>query len=385
VRKRQRLGQRVGRVGQRIGQRIGRVGQRERRRRIGEWLRERVGVLLIPMRMRHLPTVALAVICALAASGCGAALGGGDDDVVRVYSARHYDLEPAFEQFHDQTGVNVEFLYGTDAELRERIKAEGENTLADVYMTVDAGNLALAAEDGMFQPMRSPVLERAIPDNLQGPRGLWYGLSVRTRPIVYNPDAVDPSQLSTYEDLADPRWRGRLCLRRSTEVYTQSLVASIIAHHGRDEALRIVSGWADNADILNNDVEILENIESGSCDVGIANHYYLARILEEDPGFDVEIFWPNQDGRGVHVNTSGAGVTKYADDPELARQLIEWLATDGQQAFVEANHEYPANPSVEPDPIIKSFGRFEGDRLDAGQIGALNAEAVELMAEAGYE
>ncbi|HEX2177446.1 MAG TPA: extracellular solute-binding protein [Nocardioidaceae bacterium] len=336
------------------------------------------------MTRRHRLLTALAVLGALTAAGCSSAV-GDDDNVVRVYSARHYDLEPAFERFHDETGIDVEFLYGTDAELRERIRAEGENTLADVYMTVDAGNLALAAEDGMFQPLRSPLLERTIPDSLQHPQGLWYGLSIRTRPIVYNPGAVDPARLSTYEDLADPRWQGRLCLRRSTNVYTQSLVASLIAHHGRQEALRIVSGWADNADILNNDVEILENIESGSCDVGISNHYYLARILEEDPDFGVEIFWPNQDGRGVHVNTSGAGVTRNADDPELAKRLIEWLATDGQQPFVAANHEYPANPDVQPDPVIRRFGEFEGDRLEASRFGALNAEAIELMAEAGYE
>jgi iron(III) transport system substrate-binding protein len=339
-----------------------------------------------PMPRPTLPavtTLVVAVVLSLLASGCTSAL--GDDNVVRVYSARHYDLEPAFERFHDETGVNVEFLYGTDAELRERIQAEGEDTLADVYMTVDAGNLALAAEAGMFQPMRSRLLDRVVPAHLRHPRGLWYGLAVRTRPIVYDPAAVDPSELSTYEDLAGPRWNGRLCLRRSNNVYTQSLVASLIAHHGRDEARRIVSGWADNAQILNNDVEILENIESGSCEVGITNHYYLARLIEEDPGFGVKVFWPNQGGRGVHVNTSGAGVTRHADDPELAKRLIEWLATDGQEPFVDANHEYPANPDVRVDGIIAGFGRYDGDRLDASEFGSLNAEAIAVMAEAGYE
>lgn len=334
------------------------------------------------MRLRPLLVLTATAALSLAVVGCTSAL--GDDDVVRVYSARHYDLEPAFEQFHEQTGINVEFLYGTDAELRERIQAEGDNTLADVYMTVDAGNLALAAEHGMFQPMDSDVLTGAVPRSLRHPDGLWYGLSVRARPIVYNPDAVDPSALSTYEALAAPRWQGRLCLRRSNNVYTQSLVASLIAHHGREEALRIVSGWADNAEILNNDVEILENIESGNCDVGVANHYYLARILEEDPDFGVRVFWPNQQGRGVHINTSGAGVTRNADDPELARRLIEWLATNGQRAFVEANHEYPANPNVAPDDLIAGFGDFRADRLQASAFGSLNAEAIALMAQAGY-
>jgi iron(III) transport system substrate-binding protein len=334
------------------------------------------------VNVRLILPVSVAAV-SLFATGCTAA--AGDDDVVRVYSARHYDLEPAFEQFYDETGIEVEFLYGTDAELRERIEAEGENTLADVYMTVDAGNLALAAEDGMFQPLHSAALDEAIPESLRDPDGLWYGLSRRARTIVYNPDTVDPSELSTYEALAEPQWQGRLCLRRSTNVYTQSLVASLIAHHGEDQALEIVRGWANNAKIFNNDVEILENIESGNCDAGITNHYYLARELDENPDFGVKIFWANQDDRGVHVNISGAGVTKEADNPDLARQLIEWLATDGQQAFVAANHEYPANPTVAPDELIAGFGEFTADPMAASEFGALNAEAVALMAEAGYE
>lgn len=325
----------------------------------------------------------LAVALAIVALGCSGAR--ADDDVVRVYSGRHYDLETAFQQFVDETGVNVEFLYGGDAELRERINAEGEDTLADVYMTVDAGNLALAADAGMFQPLRSETLEAAVPEQLRDPDGLWYGLSMRARTIVYDPDDVDPSQLSTYEALAEPEWEGRLCLRRSTNVYTQSLVASLIANHGRERALQIVRGWADNARILNNDVAILENIAAGACDAGIVNHYYLARMLEDDPTFPVAVFWADQDAQGVHVNVSGAGVTAEADDPELAAQLIEWLATDGQEAFVAGNHEYPVNPEVPPDDLIADLGRFEADPLAAAEFGSLNADAVELMAEAAYQ
>jgi iron(III) transport system substrate-binding protein len=319
----------------------------------------------------------------VALSGCSGAR--ADDEVVRVYSARHYDLETAFEQFVDETGISVEFLYGTDAELRERIAAEGEDTLADVYMTVDAGNLALAADAGIFQPLESETLGAAVSEELRDPDGLWYGLSMRARTIVYDPDDVDPSELSTYEALAEPAWRGRLCLRRSTNVYTQSLVASLIANHGRDRALEIVRGWADNARILNNDVAILENIAADACDVGITNHYYLARELEDDPGFPVELFWANQDAQGVHANVSGAGVTAEADDPNLAAELIEWLATDGQQAFVAGNHEYPVNPAVAPDELVAGFGAFDTDPLNAAEFGALNADAVELMAEAGYQ
>ena len=330
-----------------------------------------------------LRTAALAAVVALVASGCSAA--SADDDVVRVYSARHYDLEPAFEQFAQETGVSVEFLYGSDAELRERIEAEGEDTLADVYMTVDAGNLALAAESGIFAPLESEVLSDAVPEQFRDPQDRWFGLSQRARTIVYDPEAVDPSELSTYEALADPEWEGRLCLRRSTNVYTQSLAASLIIRLGEEEARRVVEGWADNAEIFNNDVEILENIASGQCEVGIVNHYYVARLLQEDPDFPVEVFWPNQDSSGVHVNISGAGVTANADDPELAQQLLEWLATEGQQPFVEGNHEYPVNPDVEPGQLIAGFGEFEADKLNAAEFGSLNGEAIELMAEAGYQ
>lgn len=334
--------------------------------------------------MRGIRLLALVGALVMLATGCGAAA-GADDDVVQVYSGRHYDLEQAFTAFSEQTGVSVEFLFGNDAELRERIAAEGEDTLADVYMTVDAGNLALAARDGVFQPLESDTLSAAVPENLRDPDGLWYGLSQRARTIMYDPADVDPSELSTYEALADPRWADRLCLRRSTNVYTQSLVASLIVHHGRARAVEIVRGWADNARIFNNDIAILENIAAGTCDVGITNHYYLARLLEDDPDFPVAVFWANQSDEGVHVNVSGAGVTANADDPDLAAQLIEWLATQGQDTFVAGNHEYPVNPDVEPEPLIAGFGGFDVDPLNATEFGSRNAEAIAVMAEAGYE
>lgn len=334
------------------------------------------------MSLLRRPLLALLVV-ALAAGLV--ACTDSDDDIVRVYSGRQYDLEQAFEEFTEETGVEVEFLFGDDAELRERINAEGEDTLADVYMTVDAGNLALAADEGIFQPIESDELEAAVPANLRDPDGLWFGLSQRVRTIVYHPDRVDPSELSTYAALAEPQWEGRLCLRRSTNVYTQSLVGSLIANEGEERALEIVTGWADNATILNNDTAILENIEAGTCDAGITNHYYLARILADDPDFPVEIFWADQEGRGAHANISGAGVTANADNPELATQLLEWLATTGQEVFVEGNNEYPVNPDVAPGPIISEFGDFTVDPLNAAEYGRLNPDAIELMAEAGYE
>lgn len=317
-----------------------------------------------------------------------AACSGDDGDTIRVYSGRHYDVEEAFLRFSDETGISVEFLTGTDAELRERIAAEGEETQADVFITVDAGNLAVAAEEGLFQPLDSQTLDAAIPAELRDPDDHWFALSLRARTVVYHPDRVAPDEIpDSYEELADPMWDGRLCLRNSSNVYQQSLVASLIAEHGEEEALRIVEGWADDAEILANDVLILESIAEGLCDVGITNHYYLARLLEEDPSFPVRLHWVDQDGRGVHVNISGGGVTRYADDPELAQQFLEWLATDGQSIFVDGNHEYPANPAVEAEPLIAdAFGTdFVRDPLNPAVFGGLNADAVRLMDQAGYD
>lgn len=324
-----------------------------------------------------LPTAAIVL------AGCSS----DDGDTLRVYTGRHYELEAAFERFSEETGISVEFLSGTDAELRERIAAEGEETQADVFLTVDAGNLAVAAEQGLFQPLDSPILEAAIPEQLRDPDDQWFALSLRARTVVYHPDRVAPDELpDSYEELAEPQWAGRLCLRNSSNVYQQSLVASLIAEHGEDEARRIVEGWADNAEILANDVLILESIADGLCDVGLTNHYYLARLIEEDPEFPVRLHWVDQDGRGVHVNVSGGGVTRYADDPDLAQRFLEWLADEGQSAFVDGNHEYPANPSVTPEPLIaENFGtEFVRDPLNPAVYGGLNAAAVRLMDEAGY-
>jgi iron(III) transport system substrate-binding protein len=336
-----------------------------------------------PLRTR-LRAAAVAITGVTVVAACS----GDGGDALRIYSGRHYGIETAFEQFEDETGIDVEFLTGNDAELRERIEAEGPETEADAYITVDAGNLAAAAEQGLFQPIASPILDEAIPAELRDPDGLWYGLTIRARTIVYATERMTLDEVpTTYEELADPAWKGRLCMRVSTNVYQQSLVASLIATHGEDEALRIVQGWADNAEIVSNDILILDSIADGVCDVGLTNHYYLGRKLEEDPNFPVGLVWANQDDRGVHVNTSGGGVTKYSKHPAEAQQFLEWLATEGQSILVDANHEYPANPAATPEPLITAeFGtEFTRDPLDASVFGALNPDAIRLMDEAGYD
>lgn len=329
--------------------------------------------------------LALLAVVSLFASGCGLF---DDGNTVRVYTGRHYDLEQAFEQFTEETGIDVEFLSGDDAELRERIAAEGEDTTADVYMTVDAGNLWKAAEDGLLARLDSPTLTEAVPAGLRDPEGRWYGLAMRARTVMYNPQRVPESAFDTedtYAQLAEPEWRGRLCMRNSTSPYTQSLVAGLIAGHGERRATEIVRGWVDNdVAIFENDIQILENIDAGRCDVGLTNHYYLARLLVDQPDLSVTPFWASQDGRGVHVNISGAGVLADADNPAKAGRLIEWLATTGQRSFVEGNHEFPTNPTVTPEPVIAGFGEFDYEPINAEAYGQLNARAVTLMNEVGY-
>jgi iron(III) transport system substrate-binding protein len=337
-----------------------------------------------PRRLSPAPAGAALAVLALLLSGCGIAL-GDDGPAIQVYSARSYGAEQAYERFTEQTGIDVEFLNGNDAELRERLAAEGADTEADVYLTVDVANLALAAEQGLLQPVQSTALEQAVPAALRDPQDRWFGLSERARVIIYNEDAVRPEELSTYADLGDPRWKGRMCLRTSTSAYTQSLVASLIAHSGEEEARRAVEGWvANQPQILANDNEIVRTVGAGGCDIGVTNHYYVARERASDPDLGVGVFFPNQETTGTHVNISGAGVTRHADDVPEAVRFLEWLATEGQSLFVDGNFEYPVNRSVRPVEVLDGFGSFRRDELNVGELGRYNAEAVQILTDAGY-
>lgn len=342
---------------------------------------------------RTLRKIALApiAITLLATAACAESEGssGGDskEDVLHVYSGRHYDVEKAFLQFEEETGIDVQFLTGNDAELRERIAAEGDDTEADVYITVDAGNLASAADEGLFQPLDSETLRSVVPEQDRDADDQWFALALRARTIIYNTDALDEDEApKTYADLAEPEWKGRVCLRNAAAQYQQSLVASMIAQDGEEQTLETLEGWAANAEIYGNDVDLINDMAAGACDVGIANHYYLARAIDEDPTIPVDLVWANQGAGGTHINVSGGGITKYADNPEVARQFLEWLGTDGQSVLVDSNFEFPANTEVEPDPLLDdAFGLdFERQPLDATEIGQLNPQAVKLMDQAGF-
>jgi iron(III) transport system substrate-binding protein len=308
---------------------------------------------------------------------------------VVVYSARIEQLiKPLFDAYTRETGVKVNFVTDKEGPLLQRLKAEGENTPADMLITVDAGNLWQAASEGLLRPVQSAVLAANIPAHLRDPDNRWFGLSVRARTIFYNNRKVKPAELSTYEDLASPKWKGRLCLRTSKKVYNQSLVAMMIAEHGEAKTEQIVRGWVANlaTDVFPDDTRMLEAIAAGQCDVGIANTYYFGRLMEKSPGLPLSIFWPNQKDKGVHVNVSGAGITRHAKHEKEAVKLLEWLSSEkAQNLFADVNLEYPANPAVKPDPVVAAWGAFRQNPLNVAKAGELQAAAVRLMDRAGYK
>ncbi len=308
-----------------------------------------------------------------------------DGGMITVYTGRHYGIEPVFEQFTADTGIEVRFTTGNDPELRERLIAEGANTPADVVMTADAANIELSAEAGILSSVESDILVDTIPEDLRSEDNDWFSLSQRARVIVASTERVE-NPPTTYAGVGDPEWQGKLCLRPSTHPYTQSLVASLVIAEGEERATEIVQSWVDNDPLyINSDTDIYKAVADGECDIALANTYYLGRLLTEDPMFPVEIVWPEQDGRGAHVNVSTAAVTANAPNPEGALALIEWLATDGQQQFADANFEYPADPDVEPNEIIAAFGEFTADLPAVRLLGANQPAAVEILSATGYE
>ena len=331
--------------------------------------------------MTRLVTLALALAaCFAVASPLVAA-----DEVV-VYSARHYGQEPAFEAFTKQTGIAVKVLTGDAGPLFERLKAEGDRSPADVLLTVDAGNLWNAARAGLLSPVTSTTLTSNIPAHLRDPENKWFGLTVRARTIMYNKTKVTPAELSTYEALGDPKWKGRLCLRSSGYIYNQSLVATFIKRHGEPRTEAILKGWvANDPKLIQGDTKILEAIASGQCDIGITNSYYLARLLAKDPSFPVAIFWANQQTHGTHVNVSGAGITAHARNRASATRLLEFLSSvEAQQMFASQSMEFPVNPKAESHPIVRSWGSFRQDDINVASAGEFQAAATRLSDRGGY-
>lgn len=312
---------------------------------------------------------------------------------VNIYSARQEELiKPLLDKFTADTGIKVNLITGKPDELISRMVSEGRNSPADILISTDVGRLYRAKQQGVLQSIESEVLTDAIPQALRDPAGLWFGLTMRARPILYVPGKVKPQELSTYEDLASPKWQGRICIRSSDNIYNQSMTASLIAHDGAAKAESWAKGLVANFAMppKGGDRDQIKAAAAGVCDIAIANTYYLGGMLadptQKAAAEKVKVFWPNQDGRGAHINISGAGVAKYAPNKAQAVKLLEYMTNaDAQQWYAEANHEYPVREGVKASAILQGFGEFKADQLQLDKLGELNAEAIRVMDRAGWK
>jgi iron(III) transport system substrate-binding protein len=308
----------------------------------------------------------------------GAAL--AQDNVVNIYSSRHYQTDEAlYAGFTRQTGIKVNRIEAGEDALIERIRNEGARSPADVLVTVDAGRLWRAEQLGLFQPVKSAMLESRIPESFREPGGQWFGFSMRARVIAYNKDKVRPGEIQTYEELAEPKWKGRLCMRSSTNIYNLSLMGALIDHLGEQKA----EAWAKAVranlaqDPKGGDTDQLKAVAAGQCDVTISNQYYYARLARSEKTDDrkvserLGIVFPNQKTWGAHVNISGAGILKNAPHREAAVKFLEYLASDeAQRHFADGNNEWPVVANVKLDnPVLNALGEFKRDRLNVAVLG----------------
>jgi iron(III) transport system substrate-binding protein len=346
---------------------------------------------------RHLPAglVLAAVLGALVLTGCGRQA-NDDAGVINIYSARHYQSDDAlYRAFTEQTGIRVRRIEGTDDALIERIRQEGTASPADILFTVDAGRLWRAEQAGVFQPVESPILRQRIPAHLRHPDGQWFGFSMRARLIFYDKERIEDGAITRYEDLADPRWAGELCIRSGENIYNLSLMASMIAIHGLEEAERWARGVVANfaRKPQGGDTDQIRAVAAGECGIAVANSYYFARLMVSDEPADralVErIGWifPNQADRGTHVNISGAGIVVNSRNAAQALAFLEFLASpDAQTRFARGNNEYPVVAGAALDnPALEELGEFRADPLDAALYGVHQAEAQRALDRAGWQ
>jgi len=320
---------------------------------------------------------------------------GEKQEEVNVYTHRHYEADQKlFDMFTEATGIKVNVVSASADELIQKLELEGANSPADVLITVDAGRLHRAEEKGLLQSINSPALESNIPAKFRDPEGYWFGLTYRARIIAYSKERVKPEELSSYEALTAPEWKGRVLTRSSENIYNQSLLASIIAHHGAEGAQEWAAGLLANMarDPKGSDRDQVKAVASGEGDVAIVNTYYIGIMLndsneeERKAAEKIAIFFPNQEDRGTHINISGAGVTKYAPNKENAIKLIEFLSESQAQEFLaNINFEYPVNPNTEFSDLLKKWGSFKSDNLNLSVLGENNSEAVMVFDRVGWK
>lgn len=318
-----------------------------------------------------------------------------DSKEVNLYTSRHYDVDDElYKQFEQETGIKVNIIKGTEDELLERIKREGEATQADLFMTADVARLYRAKQDGVLQAVSSETLDTQIPAKYQDSEQMWYGLTKRARVIVYNKETVKPEELSTYEALTEPEWKGRVLIRSSENVYNQSLLASFIAIDGEEKAKEWAAGMVANfaRNPEGGDRDQAKAVISGIGDVAIMNTYYLGQMTNSEDPEEVKvagglgIFFPNQETTGTHVNLSGAGITKYAKNKENAIKLLEFLSTpDVQTKFSETNFEYPVNTEAKTSELLTTWGEFKEQDINLSVLGDNNAKAMMIFNEVGWK
>ncbi|MDF1623576.1 MAG: Fe(3+) ABC transporter substrate-binding protein [Pseudohongiella nitratireducens] len=313
---------------------------------------------------------------------------------VNVYSAREENLiKPLLDRFSDETGIRVNLITAGADELTTRMELEGANSPADVLLTVDVGRLWRAKEADLLQSVDSDVLMRQVPSQYRDSDNQWFAASLRSRVIVYDKERVDPSELSTYEALADPKWRGDICVRSSSNIYNQSLVASLVSHNGLDDTQQWAQSLVENfaRSPQGGDRDQIAAVAIGQCQLALVNTYYFAGMInstmddQREQASRVAVFWPNQEGRGAHINISGAAVARHAPNRQEAVQLMEYLVSDeAQEWYAETNNEYPVREGVPVSDTLASWGAFKADNLALEQLGIHNADAVRLMDRAGW-
>ncbi|MFN4340677.1 MAG: Fe(3+) ABC transporter substrate-binding protein [Azonexus sp.] len=315
------------------------------------------------------------------------------EKVLNLYSARHYQTdERLYEHFTRQTGIRINRIEGKEDELMERIRSEGANSPADVFITVDATRLAVADSYGLFAPVKSKLLESRIPPHLH--TDTWFAFSTRARVIIFNRSALKAEDVATYASLADPKLKGKVCSRSGAHPYNLSLVASLIAHEGEAKTEEWARGVVANfaRPPKGGDTDQIRAVAAGECAVAVSNTYYLARLIRSDKVEDrrlmerVGIVWPNQADRGTHINISGAGMVKTAKHPEAAIQFLEYLASDeAQRYFADGNNEWPVVPGVVThNPALEAMGKFKADSLPIGSLASKVVAAQKLLDRAGY-
>ncbi|UIF86897.1 Fe(3+) ABC transporter substrate-binding protein [Cupriavidus sp. UYPR2.512] len=318
------------------------------------------------------------------------------EKVLNLYTARHYQTDEAlYANFTRQTGIKINRIEGQEDPLLERIRNEGANSPADVFITVDIGRLWRAQQAGVFAPVKSKVLESRIPANYRDANGEWFGFSARGRVIAYNKTAVKAGDIASYEDLADPKWKGKVCTRSSGHVYNLSLVSSLIAHDGEARTEQWARGVAANLARVpkGGDTDQLKAVAAGECDVAIANTYYIARLLKSTKPEDkavadkLGVLWPNQSSQGVHMNVSGGGMLKHAPNKEAAVKFLEYLASDeAQRYFADGNNEWPVVQGVKvSNPALEALGTFKSDTINVAELGKYQPQAQKLVDRAGFK